>query len=138
MPRNFITNARETFLKARICSLTQHSWESKFLEGFLYFSGWQELYSRLETCNALTLKILAGMDVDRHLGRVLEVATLESEIPISEQDPKPFPDRKAQNDIVFNALGLVEGKRKEVYRSVPQFLWEWISKAEDIRRSQNA
>ncbi len=52
-----------------------------------------------------------------------------SDIPISEQEPNPLPDRKALDDIVFDALGLTEEERKEVYRAVCQLVWERISKA---------
>ena len=58
----------------------------------------------------------------------------ESDIPISEQEPNPLPDRKALDDIVFDALGLTEEERKEVYRAVCQLVWERISKARSVRR----
>lgn len=55
-----------------------------------------------------------------------------SEIPIAEQDPQPLPDRKALDDIVFDALGLTEDERKEVYRAVCQLVWDRISKAKSV------
>ncbi|MDQ7029466.1 MAG: helicase-related protein [Ardenticatenia bacterium] len=79
MPSNFITNAKQKSLRARIRTLIRHSRELKFLVGFFYFSGWQELYDALQDRNDLTLKILVGMDVDRYLGRVLEVADGDAE-----------------------------------------------------------
>ncbi len=57
----------------------------------------------------------------------------ESDIPISEQEPNPLPDRKALDDIVFDALGLTDEERKEVYRAVAQLVWERISKARSGR-----
>lgn len=74
MARNFITNAREHRLKERIHTLIQHSQELKFLVGFFYFSGWQELYETLKGRENINLKILVGMDTDLRLGQVLEVA----------------------------------------------------------------
>jgi len=74
MPNNFITNAREKKLKDRIRTLVRHSRELKFLVGFFYFSGWRELYEALKERDDLTIKILVGMDVDRALGRVVELA----------------------------------------------------------------
>ncbi len=74
MAKNFITNARQRSLKGRIQTLIQHSQELKFLVGFFYFSGWQELYAALKKRADLNIKILVGMDTDLHLGRVLEVA----------------------------------------------------------------
>lgn len=56
----------------------------------------------------------------------------KSEIPIAEQDPQPLPDRKALDDIVFDALGLTEEERKEVYRAVCQLVWDRISKAKSV------
>ena len=56
----------------------------------------------------------------------------ESEVPIAEQEPHPLPDRKALDDIVFDALGLTADERKEVYRAVCQLVWERISKARSI------
>ncbi len=57
-----------------------------------------------------------------------------SNIPISEQDPHPLPDRKALDDIVFDALGLTEEERKEVYRAVCQLVWNRISKAKSVKK----
>lgn len=56
----------------------------------------------------------------------------KSEIPIAEQDPQPLPDRKALDDIVFDALGLTEEERKEVYRAVCQLVWDRTSKAKSV------
>ena len=56
------------------------------------------------------------------------------DIPIAEQEPNPLPDRKALDDIVFDALGLTEEERKEVYRAVCQLVWDRISKARSVRR----
>ncbi|NLK36444.1 MAG: hypothetical protein GX301_13595, partial [Gracilibacteraceae bacterium] len=56
----------------------------------------------------------------------------ESDIPISKQEPNPLPDRKALDDIVFDALGLTEEERKEVYRAVCQLVWERINRARSV------
>lgn len=55
-----------------------------------------------------------------------------SDIPITEQEPHPLPDRKALDDIVFDALGLTEDERKDVYRAVCQLVWERIRKAHSV------
>lgn len=55
-----------------------------------------------------------------------------SDIPITEQEPHPLPDRKALDDIVFDALGLTEDERKDVYRAVCQLVWERIRKAQSV------
>ena len=74
MANNFITNTGERSLKSRLRTLIGHSRELKFLVGFFYFSGWQEIFKALKERNDLDLKILVGMDTDLHLGRVLEIA----------------------------------------------------------------
>jgi hypothetical protein len=78
MPANaFITNSKLRTLKKRLDELIQHSQELKFLVGFFYFSGWQELYESLKSRNDLTVKLLVGLDVDRALGQALEVAWMD-------------------------------------------------------------
>ena len=54
------------------------------------------------------------------------------DIPIAKQAPKPLPERKALDDIMFDALGLTEEERKEVYRAVAQLVWERISRARSV------
>ena len=54
----------------------------------------------------------------------------KSDIPIAEQEPHPLPDRKALDDIVFDALDLTAEERQEVYRAVCQLVWERLSKAQ--------
>ncbi len=75
---NFITNSQAKNLKDRIRTLIRHSRELKFLVGFFYFSGLQELYEALKTNETLTLKIMVGLDTDVHLSRVIEVADAEA------------------------------------------------------------
>lgn len=58
----------------------------------------------------------------------------ESEIPISQQEPQPLPDRKSLDGIVFDALGLTEEERKEVYRAVCQLVWQRLSKAKSVKK----
>jgi hypothetical protein len=55
-----------------------------------------------------------------------------SQVPIAEQEPNPLTDRKVIDDIVFDALGLTEEERKEVYRAVCQLVWDRISKARSV------
>ena len=75
MPDNaFITNSKSRTLKKRLEELIHYSRELKFLVGFFYFSGWRELYSSLKNRNDLIIKLLVGLDVDKALNGVLEVA----------------------------------------------------------------
>ena len=52
--------------------------------------------------------------------------------PIREQEPKPLPDRKALDDIVFDALGLTEEERKEVYWAVAELVKARLDKARSV------
>ncbi|SMO32526.1 Eco57I restriction-modification methylase [Balnearium lithotrophicum] len=52
--------------------------------------------------------------------------------PIREQEPNPLPDRKALDDIVFDALGLTEEERKEVYYAVAELVYNRLNKARSI------
>lgn len=70
----FITNAESRTLKKRLDELIQHSKELKFLVGFFYFSGWQELYESLRARPDLTIKLLVGLEVDSKLGQIFEIA----------------------------------------------------------------
>lgn len=75
MPANaFITNSKSRTLKKRLDELIQHSQELKFLVGYFYFSGWRELYESLKSQSELIIKLLVGLDVDKSLNRVFEVA----------------------------------------------------------------
>lgn len=56
----------------------------------------------------------------------------DSDIPIAEQEPQPLPDRKALDDLVFDALDLTPDERKEVYRAVCQLVWDRLHKAKSV------
>jgi hypothetical protein len=52
--------------------------------------------------------------------------------PIRSQQPNPLPDRKALDDVVFDALGLTEAERKEVYWAVCQLVQNRLKKARSV------
>ncbi|MFN3472230.1 MAG: hypothetical protein ACK4ZR_06490, partial [Aquificaceae bacterium] len=52
--------------------------------------------------------------------------------PIRDQEPNPLPDRKALDDIVFDALGLAEEERKEVYWAVAELVKNRLEKARSV------
>lgn len=70
----------------------------------------------------------------RDLRSVFEECGIDpkSDIPISQQEPRPLPDRAELDKIVFDALNLTEEERKEVYRAVCQLVWNRISKARSV------
>ena len=53
-------------------------------------------------------------------------------MPIREQEPNPLPDRKALDDIIFDAIGLTEEERKEVYWSVAELVKTRLEKAKSV------
>lgn len=75
---------------------------------------------------------------DKHLRRPIKSVfkecgiNPESDVPISEQEPEPLPDRAELDNIVFDALGLTQEERKEVYRAVCQLVWNRVSKARSV------
>jgi len=52
--------------------------------------------------------------------------------PIRSQDPRPLTDRKALDDIVFDALELTEEERKEVYWAVCELVKNRLDKAKSV------
>lgn len=85
MSNNFITNSTENAtLKKRLEKLILASQELKFLVGFFYFSGWQELYKKLEANPEVTLKILVGLQVDKHLSSIVEVGLQDDNLSQQE------------------------------------------------------
>jgi len=63
-------------LKKRLTELIQKSDEMKFLVGFFYFSGISQLYESLkekeESDETVNLKVLVGLNVDKHLSTLVE------------------------------------------------------------------
>jgi len=55
-----------------------------------------------------------------------------SNISIEDQYPKPLLDRAELDKIVFDAIGLTEDERNDVYRAVCRLVWNRISKAKNV------
>jgi hypothetical protein len=71
---NFITNSGNNNLKSRLSELIRESQELKFLVGFFYFSGIQELIDSLQQNPDLILKILVGLNVNSLSYGIIEYA----------------------------------------------------------------
>jgi hypothetical protein len=71
---------------------------------------------------------------DRKILSIFEECGIDpkSETPISKQAPRPLPDRKVLDDAVFDAIGLDDDERKEVYRAVCQLVWNRVNKAKSV------
>lgn len=68
--------------------------------------------------------------LEREIKSIFEEIGLERNKPIREQEPDPLPDRKELDDIVFDALGLSEEERKEVYWAIAELVKARLDKAE--------
>ena len=85
MSNNFITNTKESItLKNRLQKLISASSELKFLVGFFYFSGWQEIYKELQKNEDVKLKILVGLQVDKYLSGIVEVENKDDSLSSEE------------------------------------------------------
>ncbi len=85
MPNNFITNNRDQKnLKARINTLISISIELKFLVGFFYFSGWQEVFEALKSNPEAKVKLLVGLQVDKYLFKTIEFG--DEQLGFSQDD----------------------------------------------------
>jgi len=85
MINNFITNSNKSIsLKVRLQKLISVSDELKFLVGFFYFSGWQEIYRTLQENEKVVLKILVGLQVDKYLSGIIELENKEDDLSDEE------------------------------------------------------
>lgn len=111
---NFITNQPTKDLRKRINELVKNSDELKFLIGFFYFSGIRELYNELKNNDKVSVKVLVGMNVDYHLGQLVEVS----------YSPKPSDEEKV-NDFfqsVKKSINTDFFDNKEFYEQVKFFI----------------
>ena len=75
---NFIINNKDITLKMRLEELITKSVELKFLVGFFYFSGLDELYKSLQNNKDVIIKILVGLNVDEKNHQLIEYADVGS------------------------------------------------------------
>lgn len=68
----------------------------------------------------------------RIIGSIFTELGFDPSKPIREQEPNPLPDRKALDDIIFDALGLTEEERKEVYWAVAELVQNRLQKAKSV------
>ena len=84
--------------------------------------------------NLFNGKSWAGFDtfLHREVKTIFEECGLEREGKIREQEPRPLPDRKRLDDIIFDAIALTSAERKEVYWSVCELVKNRLDKAESV------
>lgn len=103
--------------------------------GGMFGEGLLELtVEQFKETNILNIEIPDSVLITRDILNVFKESGIdpESETPIEEQEPNPLPDRKALDDVVFDALGLTAEERKDVYRAVCRLVWNRISKAKNV------
>lgn len=81
---NFITNSEQKRLGDRLVTLISQSKELKFLVGFFYFSGINELYESLKSNQSVQLRVLVGLEVDKGVFGVVEHGNISSELSNDE------------------------------------------------------
>ncbi|MBU4299019.1 hypothetical protein KJ636_03170 [Patescibacteria group bacterium] len=84
----FITNEKEKQLKQRIIELIKNSKELRFLVGFFYFSGIDELYEEIKNNPSLQIDVLVGLNVDKTLHGLIEYADSNNEMTDREKVEK--------------------------------------------------
>lgn len=68
----------------------------------------------------------------RNTQEVFAECGIDKTKPIRSQKPNPLPDRKALDDIIFDALGLTQAEREEVYYSVCELVQNRLNKARSV------
>jgi len=132
MANNFITNNKTNkSLKGRLNTLIGISDELKFLVGFFYFSGWQELYENLKKNENLTLKLLVGLQVDQILNKIVEHGSQEEEQSQDDQFNQFMTS-------MGNAINNEEMDTEAFYNQVEFFLQMLNEKRLIIRKTENS
>ncbi|MDY0347996.1 MAG: helicase-related protein [Tenuifilaceae bacterium] len=131
MSNNFITNsAQNATLKKRLEKLISASKELKFLVGFFYFSGWQEIYKNLKNNRDVTIKILVGLQVDKYLSSIVEVG-LQDDTLSHEECFSQF--MKSMGIAINNA----EMDNEEFYNQIAYFIERLLEGKLTIRKTLN-
>jgi superfamily II DNA or RNA helicase len=113
---NFITNSPEGIaLKDRIEKLVSRSKELKFLVGFFYFSGWQNIYKSLIENDNVILKVLVGLQVDRYLSDIIEVGNKDDSLSVEEHFTQFVKS-------LGNAINNAEMDNEEFYSQIEFFI----------------
>jgi hypothetical protein len=82
-------------------------------------------------CLSLLINIVNDFK-KRIIRNIFEEFGFKKDITIRDQKPNPQPDRKALDDIIFDALGLTEEERKEIYWAVAELVQNRLQKARSV------
>ena len=67
-----------------------------------------------------------------HISSIFTELGFDASKPIRSQEPNPLPDRKELDDIIFDAIGLTEEERKEVYWATAELVQNRLNKAKSV------
>lgn len=84
--------------------------------------------------NDMDIKNVFNLLTKRKIETIFTELGFDPTKPIREQEPEPLPDRKALDDVVFDAIGLTDNERKEVYWAVAELVKNRLDKARSVRR----
>ena len=130
MKSTFITNSQADNLKKRLIELISVSKELKFLIGFFYFSGIDQLYDSLKDNPDCTLQILVGLDIDQGIFGLTEYDRKREGLTQSEQ----FDEYLAQ---VKKTLNSDKYDSKEAYEHIQLYLELIKNNRLIIRKTRN-
>ncbi|MDO4782651.1 MAG: helicase-related protein [Capnocytophaga felis] len=130
MANNFITNSGDKNLKNRIVNIIKGSDELKFLVGFFYFNGWQEIYETLQKFPQIKLKILVGLQVEKLLHQLVEHDIQKENLSQNEIVLEFFEsNKKALND---------KSQDTENFHNQVEFFLEMLIQGRlEIRKTKN-
>lgn len=120
MPSSFITNnGEDKNLKKRLTELVSASQELKFLVGFFYFSGIQELYETLkekvDNNEKIDLKVLVGLEAGNISSQLVEFGNSQE-----DGDDNERADKFIEN--IVEAISDRKFDREEFYKQAEFFL----------------
>ncbi len=111
-------------------------WETEGVaEGLGALNIYERELERLHLVNPSLIKInLSKVNniFKREIKSIFTELGFDPSIPIREQEPNPLLDRKALDDIIFDALGLTAAERKEVYYAVCELVQNRLNKAKSV------
>ena len=82
-----------------------------------------------EAQNLFVLKKQFEKSIEREIYDIFTELGFDRTRPIRKQEPRPLPDRKALDDIIFDELGLTEEERREVYYATAELVKQRLDKA---------
>lgn len=126
----FITNEKNKDLRHRIIDLIGNSKELRFLIGFFYFSGIDELYEGLRKNPSMQIDVLVGLSVDKTLHGLIEYGESSLELKDSERVEKFF-------ESISKSINSDEFDKKEFYERAKYYLTLIKSDKLRIRKTLN-